>query len=49
MNLVNDKVIVLLEGGYNLNSLTWSSEAVIRVLMGEQMPLKNCEKKLNYK
>jgi acetoin utilization deacetylase AcuC-like enzyme len=34
-------VVVALEGGYNLNSLSRCSEAIIRTLLGEEYPFKN--------
>lgn len=35
-----NRVLVILEGGYNLESLKWASESVVRTLMGEELPLK---------
>jgi hypothetical protein len=41
MGLAKGKVIVVLEGGYNFETLAVSSEAVLRTLLGEELPLKN--------
>jgi acetoin utilization deacetylase AcuC-like enzyme len=38
---VCNNVIVALEGGYNLNSLSRCSEAIIRTLLGEENPFKD--------
>ena len=35
------KIIVALEGGYNLNSLSRCSEAIIRTLLNDPVPFKN--------
>ncbi len=35
------KILIALEGGYNLNSLQRSSEAIIRTLLKEKNPIKN--------
>jgi len=35
------KILIALEGGYNLNSLQRGSEAIIRTLLGETNPFKN--------
>ena len=38
MNIKNGKIIACLEGGYNLKSIAWSTEAVINGLLNEEMP-----------
>ena len=45
--LANGKVILALEGGYNMKCLTICSETVLRVLMNEEIPLVCSENKLN--
>jgi histone deacetylase 6 len=37
---LKNRVLVVLEGGYNLESLKWASESVVRTLIGEDFPLK---------
>jgi len=39
MQLAPQKTIVALEGGYNLETISESSEACLRILLGEEMPL----------
>ncbi|CAI2367172.1 unnamed protein product [Moneuplotes crassus] len=45
MNLCQEtskpKMIAVLEGGYNLESISNSSEAVVRVLQGEKLPIES--------
>ena len=36
---IQSKVVVVLEGGYNLESISKSASAVFRVLTGERLPL----------
>jgi len=43
MDLAPCRTIIALEGGYNLHSIAISSEACLRVLLGEEMPVKNSE------
>ena len=38
MGLASGKVVVALEGGYNLQSISRSAEAVCRTLLGEAVP-----------
>lgn len=33
-------ILVVLEGGYNLESISWAAESVLRTLIGEPFPLK---------
>lgn len=33
---INPKIIAILEGGYNLESISWASEAVLRAILGNQ-------------
>lgn len=40
-SLADGRMIILLEGGYNLKTIADSAESVLRVLLGEEMPLKN--------
>ncbi|EGR29138.1 hypothetical protein IMG5_162410 [Ichthyophthirius multifiliis] len=35
MQINQGKILVVLEGGYNLDSICWASESVLRVLIGE--------------
>jgi len=48
MDKLPSKIIIGLEGGYNLNSISKSSEACLRILLGEQMPLKCSHNQLTY-
>jgi hypothetical protein len=38
MTLAGGKVVVALEGGYNLKSISTSMEAVVRTLLGDALP-----------
>ena len=38
LSLASGRVVVVLEGGYNLRSISRSMEAVVRVLLGEAVP-----------
>lgn len=40
LDINNGKMVVCLEGGYNLESISWASESVLRVLIGEDFPLQ---------
>ena len=40
-----EKIMLALEGGYNFKSLQKCSEAVIRILHGEQFPIKDLRDK----
>ncbi len=44
---INSKLLVCLEGGYNLESISWATEAVLRTLTGEIFPLEKNERKLS--
>lgn len=44
---IQSKLVLCLEGGYNLQSLSLSSEACVRVLLGENFPLEGSERKLD--
>ena len=46
---VQPRIVVCLEGGYNLNTIAISSEACVRVLLGEEFPLSCSETGLNLK
>lgn len=39
-------MVVCLEGGYNLESIAWASEAVLRTLTGEDFPLPKNKRQL---
>lgn len=41
MSLTKGRILAALEGGYSLESLKWASESVIRVLLGENLPITN--------
>ena len=47
LQMVQSKVVICLEGGYNLESIAVSSEACVRALLGEEFPLKCADKPLN--
>ena len=39
MEVTNGKnIIAVLEGGYNLESISWAAESVLRTLTGEKIP-----------
>lgn len=40
-------LIVCLEGGYNLESISWAAESVLRTLIGEKLPLEKCKTRLD--
>lgn len=40
-SLASGRVVVLLEGGYNLKTIADSAEGVLRTLLGEEIPVKN--------
>lgn len=41
MDMMGEKnILVCLEGGYNLESISWAAESVLRTLIGEPFPLK---------
>jgi len=48
MDKLPNKLIVGLEGGYNLTSISKSSEACLRILIGEEMPLKCSQNQLTF-
>jgi histone deacetylase 6 len=35
------RVVGILEGGYNMESISWACEGVIRALSGENLPITN--------
>ena len=39
LQTVQSKIVMCLEGGYNLNTISVASEACVRVLLGEELPL----------
>ena len=48
MEVTNGRnLMVCLEGGYNLESISWASESVLRILTGEKFPLEKGARKLN--
>ena len=47
MEINEGKIIVCLEGGYNLKSISWATESVLRTLAGETFPLEKNERRLN--
>ena len=49
LNEINSKVICVLEGGYNLKNLKTCSETLLRVLLGQNLPLKSSKSKKNSK
>ena len=49
MDFAPTRTIIALEGGYNLDSISVSSEACLRVLLGEEIPLKCSENELSVK
>lgn len=44
----NERVVVVLEGGYDLSNLGQASESVFRVLKGEKDPVVSLEEKVTY-
>ena len=40
LQMIQPRIVACLEGGYNLESIAVSSEACVRVLLGETLPLK---------
>ena len=46
--IVKEKLIVVLEGGYNLKSLSECSEAIVRTLIGDNMDLEIELEKINF-
>ena len=47
LQLVQPRIIMGLEGGYNLETISRASEACVRVLLGEQLPLSCADRKLS--
>lgn len=47
MEINDGKLIICLEGGYNLESISWASESVLRTLTGEKFPLEKNERKMD--
>lgn len=41
----NSNLLVCLEGGYNLDSISWAAESVLRTLTGEKFPLEKAARK----
>lgn len=39
--VMNDKILICLEGGYNLDMIPHAAEGVFRALTGENLPIKN--------
>jgi len=46
--IVKERIVVVLEGGYNLKSLSVCSEAIVRTLIGEKLELEVNSEKINY-
>ena len=44
LQAIQPKIVVCLEGGYNIESIAVSAEACIRALLGETLPLKGADK-----
>jgi len=42
-------IMAVLEGGYNLESISWAAESVLRTLIGEKIPLEKSKLKKNLK
>jgi acetoin utilization deacetylase AcuC-like enzyme len=38
-------IMAVLEGGYNLESISWAAESVLRTLTGEKIPLDKSKTK----
>lgn len=41
MDVTNGRIVVNLEGGYNLDEIPHSAEGVLRALLREDLPIKN--------
>lgn len=41
MDIMNNKILVCLEGGYSLDNIPFAAEGVIRALSGEKLPIVN--------
>jgi hypothetical protein len=40
-------IVTCLEGGYNLESISWAAESVLRSLIGESFPQEKCTRKMS--
>ena len=47
--LANGKIVIALEGGYNLDSISKSAEACVRSLFNEKLPYNVSLEKKNFK